>query len=57
MSSGRDPIASPPGRATTARLHRATNGPSTQTEARNCRTAAKSAWYFGSAGVVMCAVS
>ena len=43
ISSGREPIASPPGNATTARPQRAVNGPSTQTEARNCRTASKSA--------------
>src|SRR5271163_2957597 len=53
ISSGRDPMASPPGSATLARLHRPTRGPSTQTEARNCRTAAKSASYFGSSGDVM----
>src|SRR5258708_21752355 len=53
MSSGRDPIASPPGSATRARLHRPTSGPSTQTEAGNCSTAAKSAPCFGSAGEVM----
>src|ERR1700744_5468972 len=53
MSSGREPMASPPGNATLARLHRPTRGPSTQTEARNCRTAAKSASYFGSSGDVM----
>ena len=53
MSSGREPIASPPGSATLARLHRPTSGPSTQTEARNCRTAAKSASYFGSSGEVI----
>src|ERR1700731_328776 len=53
MSSGREPMASPPGSATLARLHRPTRGPSTQTEARNCRTAAKSAAYFGSSGEVM----
>src|ERR1700752_1850799 len=53
MSSGRDPIASPPGSATLARLHRPTNGPSTQTEARNWRTAAKSASYLGSSGEVI----
>src|SRR6185312_11980415 len=53
MSSGRDPIASPPGSATLARLQRPTNGPSTQTEARNCLTAAKSASYLGSSGEVM----
>src|ERR1700761_9461274 len=53
MSSGREPIASPPGSATLARLQRPTSGPSTQTEARNCRTAAKSASYFGSSGEVM----
>src|ERR1700761_2341648 len=53
MSSGREPMASPPGNATLARLHRPTSGPRTQTEARNCRTAAKSASYFGSSGEVM----
>src|SRR6201992_371284 len=53
MSSGREPMASPPGSATLARLHRPTRGPSTQTEARNCRTAAKSASYFGSSGAGM----
>src|SRR6201992_4302807 len=53
MSSGREPMASPPGNATLARLHRPTRGPRTQTEARNCRTAAKAASYFGSSGEVM----
>ena len=53
MSSGRDPMASPPGSATLARLHRPTRGPSTHTEARNCRTAAKSASYLGSSGDVI----
>ena len=38
MSSGRWPIASPPGSATTARLHRPTSGPSTHTEARSLPT-------------------
>src|ERR1700730_9780320 len=57
MSSGREPMASPPGSATLARLHRPTSGPSTQTDARNCRTAAKSASYFGSSGEVMRATS
>src|ERR1700752_1939957 len=57
MSSGRDPIASPPGSATRARLHRPTSGPSTHTEARNCRTAAKSASYLGSSGEVIRATS
>src|ERR1700741_3543399 len=57
MSSGRDPIASPPGSATLARLHRPTSGPSTHTEARNCRTAAKSASYLGSSGEVIRATS
>src|ERR1700742_2551906 len=57
MSGGRDPIASPPGNATLARLHRPTSGPSTQTEARNWRTAAKSASYLGSSGEVMRATS
>src|SRR6185503_9846182 len=53
MSSGRDPIASPPGNATLARLHLPTNGPSTHTDARNWRTAAKSASYLGSSGEVI----
>src|SRR5689334_433082 len=53
MSSGRDPMASPPGSATLARLHRPTSGPRTQTEARNCLTAAKSASYFSSSGDVI----
>ena len=53
MSSGRDPIASPPGSATRARLHRPTSGPSTHTDARNWRTAAKSASYLGSSGEVI----
>src|SRR5215217_1086624 len=53
MSSGREPIASPPGSATLALLQRPTSGPSTHTEARNCRTAAKSASYFGSSGEVI----
>src|SRR6201999_4209922 len=57
MSSGRDPIASPPGRSTLARLPRPTSGPSTHTEARNWRTAAKSASYFGSSGEVIRATS
>src|SRR5262245_44574060 len=52
ISSGRDPIASPPGSATLASLHRPTNGPNTHTDARNCRTAAKSASYFSSSDVV-----
>ena len=38
MSSGREPIASPPGSGTTARRQRATSGPSTQTEARSFDT-------------------
>ena len=38
MSSGREPIASPPGSGTTARRHRATSGPSTHTEARSLDT-------------------
>src|SRR3984957_1356382 len=53
ISSGRDPMASPPGNATLARLHLPTSGPSTHTEARNWRTAAKSASYLGSSGEVM----
>src|SRR5689334_20985857 len=57
MSSGRDPIASPPGSATRARLQRPTSGPSTHTDARNCRTAAKSASYLGSSGEVIRATS
>lgn len=35
MSRGREPMASPPGSGTTARRHRATNGPSTHTDARS----------------------
>ena len=38
MSSPREPIASPPGRATRALPHRATSGPSTLIEARIRRT-------------------
>ena len=38
MSSGREPIASPPGSGTTARRHRATSGPSTHTDARSFDT-------------------
>jgi hypothetical protein len=38
MSSGRDPMASPPGSGTTARRHRAMSGPSTHTEARSFDT-------------------
>src|SRR6478752_1300666 len=53
MSNGREPIASPPGSATLALLQRPTSGPNTHTEARNCRTAAKSASYLGSSGEVM----
>src|SRR3984893_14202769 len=56
ISSGRDPMASPPGNATLARLHLPTSGPSTHTEARNWRTAAKSASYLGSSGAVMSTV-
>src|SRR6478735_11772197 len=52
MSSGREPMASPPGNATLARLPRPTSGPSTHTEARNWRTAAKSASYLTSSGEV-----
>src|SRR3954470_18694863 len=46
-------MASPPGSATLALLHRPTNGPSTHTDARNWRTAAKSASYLGSSGEVI----
>src|SRR5246127_1601186 len=52
MSRGREPIASPPGSATRARRQRPTSGPNTHTDARNWRTAAKSASYFGSSGDV-----
>ncbi len=38
MSSGREPIASPPGSATSAAPQRAMSGPSTQIEARMRRT-------------------
>ena len=38
MSRGREPMASPPGRGTTARRQRATSGPSTHTEARSRET-------------------
>ena len=37
-SSGREPIASPPGSGTTARRQRATSGPSTHTDARSLET-------------------
>ena len=57
MSSGREPIASPPGRATWACRHRPISGPSTHTDARNRPTAGKSAWNDRSAGVVMTTVS
>jgi hypothetical protein len=57
MSSGREPMASPPGRATCARRQRPINGPRTQTEARSRPTAGKSAWWDSSAGVVMVTVS
>src|SRR6201995_6183314 len=53
ISSGRDPMAAPPGSATLARLHLPTSGPSTHTEARNWRSPAKSASYLGSSGEVM----
>ncbi len=38
MSSGREPMASPPGSGTTARRHRASSGPSTHTDARSLDT-------------------
>ena len=57
MSSGREPIASPPGNATSARRQRPISGPSTQTDARSRPTAGKSAWKDSSAGVVMDTVS
>ena len=53
MSSGRLPMASPPGRATTAWWHRAVSGPRTQTEARNWRTGSMSAFQEISAGTVI----
>ena len=37
MSSGREPIASPPGSATSACRQRPIKGPRTQTDARNLR--------------------
>ena len=49
-------MASPPGSATRARLHLPTRGPNTHTDARNCRTAAKSASYLSSSGEVMVTV-
>src|SRR5262245_50140845 len=57
MSSGREPIASPPGSATTARLQRPTSGPSTQTDARSLPIAGESARWLRSAGVVIVTVS
>ena len=57
MSSGREPIASPPGSATLARSSRPINGPSTHTDARSRPTAGKSAFGDGSDGVVIVTVS
>ena len=53
ISRGREPIASPPGSATLAWPQREVSGPSTHTEARNWRTASKSALDCGCAGVVI----
>ena len=47
MSSGREPIASPPGSATRARPVRASSGPSTQIEPRILRTSSYGASWFG----------
>ena len=57
MSSGREPIASPPGSATWACRQRPISGPSTHTDARSRPTAGKSAWNDSSAGVVIDTVS
>ena len=50
MSSGREPIASPPGRATFARPVRASNGPSTQIDPRILRTSSYGASEVGRSG-------
>src|SRR4051812_3358994 len=53
MSSGREPMASPPGSATFARLVRASSGPSTQIEPRIIRTNSYGASHSGSSGTRM----
>ena len=53
ISSGREPMASPPGSATLACPQREVSGPRTHTDALNWRTASKSAFDCGFAGVVM----
>src|SRR5207249_8649504 len=50
-SSGREPIASPPGSATTACLSLPTSGPSTHTDARSLPIAGESARWDSPAGV------
>ena len=53
MSSGREPIASPPGSATLARPVRASSGPSTQIDPRILRTSSYGASCSGSSGTRM----
>ncbi len=53
MSSGRAPIASPPGSATFARPVRPSNGPSTAIEPRILRTSSYGASGIGSSGTVI----
>src|SRR4051812_48923081 len=53
MSSGREPIASPPGSATFARPARASSGPSTQIEPRILRTSSYGASHCTCSGVVI----
>src|SRR5699024_6018446 len=57
MSNGREPIASPPGNATTACFSLPTSGPNTPTDARSLLIAGESARWESSAGVVMYTVS
>ena len=52
MSSGREPIASPPGSATFARPVRASSGPSTQIDPRMRRTSSYGASAIGTSGTV-----
>ena len=52
MSSGREPMASPPGSATFASPVRASSGPSTQIEPRIRRTSSYGASHDGSVGHV-----
>src|SRR4051794_16784742 len=53
MSSGREPMASPPGRATFARPVRASSGPSTQIDPRILRTSSYGASDSSSSGAEM----